>query len=331
MTRTLPLLTLSLGLPLCGVEPAAPSRPIIWRAPKQLAVSDWIWGPGGEARAPRPPFRFVKENLGGTNPKVDVRDARGVLWIVKFGSEVHTDSFASRLLFASGYTAEATYFVPEGVIEGVQGLKRAKWFVSKDGRFRSARFKLRDEHGFAYADELQWSWISNPFLGSHELSGLKILIMLASNWDTKDARDGNGSNTAVFHDCMSQADTLLYSFTDWGASFGKWGGFFHRDKWDPRGYEQQTKKFVRRAPDGQLVWGFSGKHTRDIASGITIDDVRWLLPYLSGITGVQLRAGLIASGASPANAESLARSILNRISQLNDIAGINLYAVEKTK
>ena len=64
-------------------------------------------------------------------------------------------------------------------------------FITKDGYFRNARFKLRDD-SLQYADEYQWSWDENPFLGSHEFNGLRILMMLASNWDAKDARDAEG-------------------------------------------------------------------------------------------------------------------------------------------
>src|SRR5262249_16299126 len=124
---------------------------LIWNDPKPMTVNGWTWGPGGEDQAPRPPFQFVSENLGGTNPKINVRDGGGALWIVKFGGEVHTDIFASRLLNAVGYVAEPTYFVPSGSISGVSGLKRAKPFVSRDGRFRRARFKLSDKSKLAYA------------------------------------------------------------------------------------------------------------------------------------------------------------------------------------
>ena len=57
----------------------ADRRQLIWSDPKPTTVADWIWGPGGEALAPRPPFRFMKENFGGTNPKINVIDARGAL------------------------------------------------------------------------------------------------------------------------------------------------------------------------------------------------------------------------------------------------------------
>jgi hypothetical protein len=307
-------------LPQTAFLQGAVRRQILWEEPNPLSVSDWIWGPGGQERAPRPPFQFVKENLGGTNPKINVRDARGALWIVKFGGEAHTDTFAARLLYATGYAAEPTYFVASGVVTGVRGLRRAKGFVSKDGWFRNARFKLRDEHALVYANEFRWSWPANPFLWSHQLNGLKILIMLASNWDTKDARDAKGSNTAVFLEPSARPETYLYSFTDWGASFGSWGGFFKRDKWNPAAYARQTRLFVKGVRDGNVAWGFRGKHNQDITRGITTTDVRWLLPYLSRITDEQLRAGLIASGASAATAESLTQSMRGRIACLERIA-----------
>lgn len=303
-------------------ETAPPANPVLWRAPHAMTDSDWVWGPGGEQRAPAAPFRFVKENLGGTNPKVDVEDARGARWVVKFGAEVHTEVFASRLLWAVGYAAEPTYYVGEGVITGVTGLRRAKTYIAKDGQFRNARFKLRDD-SMQYAKDYHWSWVENPFLGSHELNGLRILMMLMSNWDAKDSRDAEGSNTAVLRQLAAQPPVYWYAMTDWGASMGSWGGFFQRDRWNAAAYERQTSQFVQGVAGGNIVWGYAGKHGEDITAGITPEDVRWLLGYLSGITAEQLRAGLAASGATPAYAERFSRAIRNRIVQLQQVAGSN--------
>ena len=43
-----------------------------------------------EERRPRPnqQFTFVGEDTGGTNPKIEVKDAHGVVWGVKSGEEV---------------------------------------------------------------------------------------------------------------------------------------------------------------------------------------------------------------------------------------------------
>jgi hypothetical protein len=292
---------------------------VLWTPPVNISISDWIWGPGGEQRAPKPPFQFIDEDFKGTNPKIRVRDAKGDQWVVKFGSENHSDVFAPRLLYACGYIAQASYFVANGVITGVTELKRAKPFISKDGRFVYARFKLRDHKSFVPTEYRTWSWANNPFLGTHELKGLKILMMLMSNWDAKDAREGPESNLTVLSERRSPGRSL-YVADDWGSSMGKWGGFFERDKWDSAGYEKQTKDFVKIVNAGVIEWGYGGKHAEDIKNGITVDDVRWLLHYLSAITDEELQAGLRASGASEPDVASFTRSIRDRIRQLENVS-----------
>jgi hypothetical protein len=140
-------------------------------------------------------------------------------------------------------------------------------------------------------------------------------MMLLSNWDAKDSRDGKGSNTAVYARSAPGGDQLVYSFDDWGATLGKWGGFFTRDKWNADGFSEQTRAFASSS-NGQIRWGYHGKHGKDITSGIRIEDIRWLLNYLSTVTDAELRAGLQASGANAAQIDAYARSIRERISQL---------------
>jgi hypothetical protein len=291
----------------------------LWRDPGAISVDDWTWGPGGRQRAPQPPFEFVEEDFGGTNPKVKVRDANGNHWVVKFGGEIHSGVFASRLLYALGYVTSPNYFVRSGVISGAHNLRRAKHFIGKDGAFAYARFKLHDKKELARVEDKDWSWNDNPFVGTHELNGLKILLMLTSNWDAKDARDGRGSNTAVLSS-SAEGGQLYYAFEDWGATMGRWGGFFKRDKWNPEGYRAQTSKFVRATPNHELAWGYQGKHGRDITSGISIGDVQWLLQYLCRITDEELRAGLRASGATQAQIELYTRALCDRIGQLERVS-----------
>lgn len=309
ITRTLALYAL---VSICA------AAQVLWKEPRPAIASAWIWGPGGQEMAPRAPFEFVKEKLDGTNPKVEVQDAAGRLWTVKFGSEVHADTFAPRFLNALGYAAEPTFFVRSGSVNGVHGLKRASHFISKDGSFESARFKLREHRAKKAVNNQLWSWIDNPFVGTQALGGLKILIMLMSNWDTKDARDGKGSNTEIIE--AAEGSSSWYAVTDWGASLGKSGGFLKRGRWDWNGYRAQTARFVRMAADGTLNWGFRGKHGRDITAGVSLEDVRWLVPHLSRITDEDLQAGLTASGASAPVAREYTRLIRERIVQLQGVA-----------
>ena len=231
--------------------------------------------------------------------------------------------FAARLLSAMGFTAQPAYLVRSGVITGVHGLKRAKPFIGKQGQFAYARFKLHESKKVTRVEGVDWSWIDNPFVGTHELNGLKIVMMMLSNWDAKDSRDGKGSNTAVYSKASPGGDLLLNSFDDWGATLGKWGGFFSRDKWNPDGFREQTRSFASSTDGNSIRWGYRGKHGKDLTSGIRIEYVRWLLTYLSSFTDEELRAGLQASGATGAEIDAYAQSIRGRIFQLQRLCEAN--------
>src|SRR4051794_36377392 len=120
---------------------AAKGTPTLWRDPGDVAKLDLFWGIGGENKAPKPPFKFVKEDVTGTNPKIKVLDANGTLWNMKFDEEVHSEVACSRIAWACGYMVEESYFVPSGTVEGVTGLGRAKKFVGANGSFTSAMFE----------------------------------------------------------------------------------------------------------------------------------------------------------------------------------------------
>lgn len=293
---------------------------VLWQEPPPLSSSDWVWGPGGMEMAPRPPFRFVKEKLGGTNPKVEVSDDRGTHWTVKFGSEAHTDTFQSRFVSSLGYAVEPTYFVKAGSILDIHDLKRAKYFIGKDGSFHEARFKLEEKKSEKDSANEAWSWAVNPFVGSRELGGLKIIAMLTSNWDTKDSRDGDGSNTGMIRVRRGNESVARYAVVDWGASFGRAGFIFKRNRWDWEGYRLETDNFVRVGSDGKLRWRYNGRHGDDITAGVGVEDVRWILQYLSRISDDDLKTGLEASGASEAVAKEYARLIRKRIVQLQNVA-----------
>ena len=70
---------------------------------------------------------------------------------------------------------------------------------SRTAAFQDARFELDEPGVVKHFDEHSWAWNDNPFVGTRELNGLKIVMMLLSNWDNKDVRDvARGSNTAIF-------------------------------------------------------------------------------------------------------------------------------------
>jgi len=294
---------------------------VLWRNPGAVERLDFAGGPGGRSGSPRPPFRFLEEDRDGHNPKVKVMDAAGRRWSVKWGDEVHAETFAARLVWAAGYDVPPSYFVARGQIQRVKVLTRAAQYVGAQGDFTNARFSLRDKtFKLLKKEDWDWSWKENPFVGTKELNGLKILMMLTSNWDNKDGRARDwGSNTGIREIAIGGRKTWIYMVTDWGATMGKWGGVMRREKWDCENYTEQTSHFIKGVRDGEVEWGFHGNHTEDTTQGIHLEDVKWLLQYVGRITDQQIRNGLQASGATPEEVECFARAVRQRITQMQSL------------
>lgn len=301
-------------------EKAKPG-PSLWHDPGVVEELNFTYGAGGKKRVPQPPFTFLEEDTSGSNPKVKVRDANDREWGVKWGSEVNAEVMASRFAWAAGYHVEADYYVPSGQIIGAKKLERASKYIASDGSFKEARFEWR-EGGIAKFKEKQgWRWNDNPFVGTKELNGLKIVMMLTSNWDSKDARDtSRGSNTAIYY--KKKTGEQRYIITDWGGSMGKWGGYFSREKWDCEGYTKQNREFITSNKNGKVEFGYKGQRTEDIREGISASDVKWIMQFLGRITDQQLHDGLKAAGATPKEEECFAHAIRARLEQLKSIGQI---------
>ena len=304
-----------------GDAPLQSTRSVVWRDPGAADKRDLAAGPGGRDGAPAPPFHFVEEHATGSQPNVSVRDSRERVWRVKWGAEVHTEAFATRFAWAAGYFVETAYFVPDGIIEGAAELQRARACIDPEGHFRDGRFEL-DEHGVVkHFDEHGWAWNDNPFVGTRQLDGLKIVVMLLSNWDSKDRRDvSRGSNTAIFEYRASRLSTeARYLITDWGGAMGRWGTtVVSRGRWDAEGFEAQTPGFIAGVHDGVVDFGYQGQRS-EIGRGIPIAHVRWFYRKVRQITEPALRTGLLASGATGEEAARFARSMMVRIEALGRV------------
>lgn len=298
------------------------SRHRIWTDPGDVGRLSLAFGAGGAEGAPAPPFHFIEEHAAGSQPCVSVRDGRGRRWRVKWGHEARVEAFATRFAWACGYFAEVTHFVPSGTIAGAAALGRARACIDPSGSFSDGRFELDDPQVRKFFDEHSWAWDDNPFLGSRELSGLKIVVMLLSNWDVKDRRDvARGSNTAIYEARIGRwprhHHEAQYLLADWGGAMGKWGtSVVTRDRWDPAGFEAQTPQFVTGTDNGCVRFGYTGQRTADIAGDIPIDHVRWFRRVAGQLTEEQLAEGLRASAATDDEAVRFARALVERIRQL---------------
>jgi len=304
-----------------GPRPLLATRHRVWHDIHTDEANDMRYGPGGATYLPAPPFQFVEELMTGSHPCVAVRDSKQRLWRVKWGYEAKPEAFCARFAAACGYFAEVTHYFASGRIDGVTMLTRARALVGEDGSFTDARFELEDRSVRMLFEEHSWAWHDNPFVGTRQLDGLKIVVMLLSNWDSKDRRDvSRGSNTAIFEYPISRfASEARYLITDWGGAMGKWGTtVVSRDRWDVAGFEAQTPFFVAGARDGVVDFGYQGQRS-EIARGIPVAHVRWFYRKARRITEPALRTGLLASGATEDEATRFARNILARIDALGRV------------
>lgn len=308
-----------------GEAPLTSTRAIIWRDPGPAKSLDLAAGPGGREGIPAPPFHFVEEHGTGTFPCVSVRDARGRVWRVKWGNEVHTEAFAARLAWAAGFFVEVNYFVPSGRIEGVDALQRAGEYINQDGEFQDARFELDEPGVVKHFDEHSWAWNDNPFVGTRELNGLKIVMMMLSNWDNKDVRDvSRGSNTAIFEYRMERdVREARYLIIDWGAALGTWGSHaLSRGRWDCAAFAAQNDQFLLGVDGDLVLWGYKGQRTADAVTGIRRSDVQWLYKYLGGLTDAQIGAGLRASGGTESEIADFTGALRARLDRLKEITAL---------
>jgi hypothetical protein len=295
------------------------TRHRIWRGPTPAELTDLRYGPGGPDCVPVPPFHFIEEHLSGSQPCIAVRDARHRRWRVKWGYEARPEAIAVRVAWALGYFAEVTHFVPGGVVKGAPSLSRARGSLAPDGTFTEARFELEDRAVRMLFDEHSWAWDDNPFVGTPQLAGLKIVNMLLSNWDTKDRRDvARGSNTAIFEHRVSPFKCeARYLITDWGGAMGRWGSnIVSRGRWDADGFAAQTPQFVTGVVDGWVTFGYTGQRTAEIARGISIEDGRWFYGHARRLTERALFDALVVCGATDDEAVAFAQALVERIRQI---------------
>ncbi len=130
---------------------------ILWEEVDSSSL-DLYNGPGGvEMKPDLRKVTFVKEDTQGHNKKYRIKDAKGRIWVAKFGREAQPETAAVRLLYGLGYKTEINYLVPTLKIPG-------------KGTFTNARLEARPEN-VERLDE--WKWKENPFVGTNELQGLK--------------------------------------------------------------------------------------------------------------------------------------------------------------
>jgi len=303
------------------------ARPVLWHDPGDIHSRNLFYGAGSAELAPVAPFRFVKESKKGESPKFDVKDARGVVWTVKLGREAQAETVATRLVWSVGYFAEEAYYFDEVRIENLPRLSRGREFVVSDGTVIGARFEPERPH---LKEGPTWDWENNPFRGTRQLSGIKVLMILLNNYD---ARKEN--NKILYGPAPSGSRSQpRYYATDLGATLGRAGGLGgKRSKNDLQDF--LSTRFVMGVEDGAVEFDYDTRPSRlghlsilhvpyyrsqvkkeSAMRGIPVAHARWIGSLLSQLTDEQLRDAFRAAKYNDATMEGYVQALRERINQL---------------
>ena len=305
--------------------PRAQERPVteppavLWQDRRDISALNLFDGPGGKQHAPREndTYKFIQEDLNNTSPKFYAEDSEGVKWLVKTGEEARPETVATRLVWSMGYFADEDYYVKSIKVSGLPILKRGQTEALPDGTVMGARLK-REENGKKVAN---WDWTDNPFVGTRELNGLRVIMALINNWDLTTA------NNKILNPTSTER---RYVVSDLGASLGRTGEYSTRSKGIAKDFSES--EFIEQT-DGEFVdfrmatrpslWKLRNpayyKMRIDIgkvAKHVPRADAKWMGQQLSRLTPGQMRDAFRAAGYTPADIEAYAQAIQARITAL---------------
>lgn len=272
--------------------------PILWREPTDIESRNLLLGAGGEEM--KPDLRrvtFVEKKTGGYSTKYRVTDASGNSWVAKLGKEAQPDTAANRLLWAVGYETEIAHLIPKLTIEG-------------KGTFENVRLEARPKN-IDRGDE--WKWEDNPFVDTPQFKGLKVMMLLISNWDIKD------SNNVIFNaqNPTTGENESRYVISDLGGSLGKTGGFFTRSRNKPSDFVKSD--FIEAVKGNVIDFNYGGK-SKSLFDNITIEDAKWIGRLLGRLSDEQIKDAFRSANYSPEEVESLSSALKARINALNNVS-----------
>jgi len=263
-----------------------------------ISGRDTFLGPGGlEMKPDLSHITFIEKETSGYNKKYRIKDGSGRVWVAKYGREAKPETAAVRLLWALGYPTEINYWVPQLTIPGV-------------GTLRNVRLEARPD--FIKRGD-NWDWKRNPFVGTKELAGLKIMMVFFNNWDI-----ANRQNKIITD---KRTGENYYIISDLGATFGKLGSNslpifwrFGRSINKPQGYAHTS--LVRDVKNGRVKLAYQGVHS-SVFDDITVPQARWLADRLLQLRDGQIRDAFRAADYSSADIDLLTSAVKIRISELD--------------
>jgi hypothetical protein len=283
----------------------------MWEEPVDLERRDLFHGVGGPEGAPNPSDKFIFKGRDpvGMSEKIFVEDQRDRRWTVKFGLEARPETVATRIVWAVGYHVDQDYFV------------RRAWIAGRDFEARDVRFE-RDNDGFKKAG--RWSWQSNPFVGTRELDGLKVLMAFLNNFDLKTM-----NNKIVRPGKKSGLDPnkLIYYVSDLGATLGTTGYWFTElplgglfgagTKGIPENFAAHA--FIEGVRNGEVSFHHKRRLAKQAIAGVKVENARWMGDLLSRLSDKQMRDAFRAGGFDERETAIFVSAFRDRIRQLQEL------------
>jgi hypothetical protein len=285
-----------------------------------------MYGPGSAQLAPVPPFTFTVKVKDGASPRFEVKDARGIKWIVKLGPEAQSETVSRRLVWAAGYFVEEAYYFDRVKIVGLPKLSRSRKYVEGQSIVLGAQFEPRRN---SVTRGPQWGWNKNPFAQTRELNGLKVMMVLLNNYDARAA------NNRILYLRNGPSWEARYVVTDLGTSLGKAGGLGGRrsknnlsDFLSTRfvlGVEndRDVKLAYHTRPTGPgvltIFWPpyyFGEVKKEKSMSHIPVSHARWIGHVLSQLSDEQLRDAFRSAGYYSGTMNAYVITLRRRINQL---------------
>jgi hypothetical protein len=294
---------------------------ILWRDPVDIGARDLYYGPGGKSRQPAGTFTFVEEDLNGSSPKFRVTDEQGVRWKVKLGPEARPEVAATRFVWAAGYFADEDYYLPVIKVDNLPPkLQRGRKYVGEDGTVRGARLERTEDRDVKFG---VWDWFNNPFAGTTELGGLRVLMAFINNWDVKTT---NNSVRA------GPGGARLFYVSDLGSAFGR-GDILIPTANNPEGYAES--KFIRREATNNVDFAviacpkalaflvppyyWSCRRLERVVQHVPRADALWIGGILARLSSDQIADIFRAAGYDREQVEILAFGVRSRIAALNKL------------
>lgn len=280
-------------------KPMPAGKAVMWER-VNIKGRDLLHGPGGRNMMPDlSSVTFIKEEKKGHNKKYRIKDGSGRTWVAKLGREAQPETATVRLLWALGYKTEINYLVPSITIPG-------------KGTFKNVRLEARPDD-IERLDE--WKWKENPFNGTRELQGLKMMMVFFNNWDVLDLQN------QVLEVDGKQGTELHYIVSDLGSTLGRLGNnnfpiIYRLGRSTNKPNHYAKSKFIKNTKDGEVILAYKGKN-RGLFKHITVEQGRWLADLLLELEDRQIRDAFRAANYSSGDIDILTGAVKRRISDLD--------------